>query len=661
MMGTLRSMSTIKRLLTASVLYAGLVLILTWPAIKNIRHSIMGIGDTYQFIWSLWCFGEALKNHLHSIWDCPVILFPYGGNLIQQDYPLWPYFFAWNLQRFGFTLVSSYNAGLMLAFWLNACCTFILTDTVIRDYGSDGGKTGRDFLPAFVAGIAFAFSPYFFARSLGGHFGYMHAYSLPLTALCLYKAHRSNSPLWYIGTGFSLVLAVLCHPYYAIYSASYIVLFYLYNSYAIKLSLSRRAGFSSFWVTFFVVLGSIAWVFAVLLAIFVTMSGGGVYQILGKTVSLRSSANPMITWWLSWGMAFFFRYKLGVKVARKPGWTWKNLFVQWFCVAIPLIVLAPYFVRAGRLVLAGDFAAQDIGWKSGPSGAYPISALFPNVYHSIWGARRHGILTSWDFGETGCIGLGWTAMAVVFLTKAWKGIRWWRFAFLFSLVMSFGPFLRIIHQLDNGPVLPFWFFRYVPIVSGARMPIRWAALAWVGWSVMIARALQSVNSRLWRSVCLIGVLLESLVIPFSSYSSDIPPIYSIVAEDKTPGAILELPFNVNDARKSWGDTDRADPVLYYQTLHHRPIVGGCIARIPDRIFKDYQRQPVLQQLVSWQKGFSGASDMDTSLFIKWARDWRISWVVLDKRRAKGVLVARVKSLLGRPVSEYDRFVAWKIG
>lgn len=639
----------IKRFVEASVLYGGIVVVLTWPSILNIQHSIMGDGGAYQFLWGLWWFGEALKSPFHSLWNCPIMLHPFGANLIQHDYPLWPNFFAWTTQKLGLTLIGSYNASFLLAFWLNACCAFLLAQNVVED-----------FLPSFAAGLAFAFAPYFYSRSVYGHFGLMHAYSLPLTALCLTKARQPNSAVWSVGAGCCLVLAVLCQYYYAVYAASYIVLFTLYHTYGIRLSVSKRLRYSSFGITFFMVLGAVALLSAVFLSIFIAYKGGGVYNVMGREIGLHDTVNPTMAWWLSWEAAFLLRFKLGLKIMRKKEVVWRSLFFQWTWIALPLVALTPFFVQAGRLIMAGDFGAQDLGWKTGPSGAFPISIFFPNVFNTFWGAARHGKLASWSLLEHGSIGLGWTALLVVFLTKPWKGSRWWTFIFLFSLVMSFGPFLKIVPGLENGPALPFWLFRYIPIVSGARMPMRWIALAWVGWSVLIARAIQVLRSRLWRAACLLGVLIESVTIPFNLYSTAVPVVYSLVAQDKRPGVVLELPFNVSDGRKQWGEGGDADQLLYYQTLHHHPIVGGSLGRVPERIFTEYQKQPLIHQVVLWQHGLSTGSEADKDLFMKWIRDWKISWVVLDKERAKGVLGAMTRSHLGQPTYEDDHFVAWRI-
>src|SRR5262249_62393687 len=62
-----------------------------------------------------------------------------------------------------------------------------------------------------------------------------------------------------------------------------------------------------------------------------------------------------------------------------------------------------------------------------------------------------------------------------------------------------------------------------------------------------------------------------------------------------PGAVLELPLGVRDGFGEAGLLDES--VLFYQTIHERPIAGGFVARLPPSVRKRYEESPVLAVLV----------------------------------------------------------------
>jgi hypothetical protein len=160
--------------------------------------------------------------------------------------------------------------------------------------------------------------------------------------------------------------------------------------------------------------------------------------------------------------------------------------------------------------------------------------------------------------------------------------------------------------------------------------------------------------------CLIGVIVESLMISPHFSSIEIPAVYRMLSADKSAGALLELPLGVRDGRKFWGEEFPAE-ILYYQTVHHHPIVGGYLSRVPDRIFSEYAKQPFLQQLILWQNNLPGNQVIEGNSFAAWAKDWKLSWILLDKNRAKGMLSDKISHLLGKPSYEDGSTIAWKIG
>jgi hypothetical protein len=630
-------------MLAAGLMYAGLIVVFTWPMMSRFQTSIVGGGDAFHALWSFWWFEQAIAHPL-SIWDCPLLLHPYGADLIQHDYFLWPNVLALVTRRLGLTLVGSYNGSLWLAIWLNALSMFLLARAVLKEW-----------LPAFVGGLAFAFAPFFWGR-VQGHLGFMHAYPLPLFALCLYKAQQTRSRRWAMGAGGSWVLAALSQYSYAIYAGAYWILWSLYHQCPFSLKIEKRASPRWRWAALFLGIG----VVAAAIAVAVSLGGGREIVLGGVTIRIMRSGRPLTVCCLSWLLAFLLRHRLIVaRRSHPPDALSEDQVRLWGAMALPLILLLPILARGVRLILAGDYAAPYRGMRSGFMGAYAISALLPNIYHSLWGGAIQEGLRSWSLLERGSIGLGWTAIGIVLGTRAQRLARWWTVAFAAFFLLSLGPFLEVYPRLDHGPVLPYWLLSYLPLVSAARVPLRWIVMGLLAWCVLVALGFQRIRSAKWRALAFAGILFEGMAVPLPMTAADIPQIYRTIGLDRAGGAVLELPFGVRDGRRVWGYLFPPER-LYYQTVHQKPLVGGYISGIPDRIFSLYEDQPILRRLVALQTAPDRAQSIPRDEFVKWSGEWGITWVILDRDLAAASLAQEIQRLLGAPLLEGGRLAAWKI-
>jgi hypothetical protein len=205
---------------------------------------------------------------------------------------------------------------------------------------------------------------------------------------------------------------------------------------------------------------------------------------------------PMVVWWLSWLAALGLQYRLVLGARPVPSDRPAGHPIQlWGYTALPLILLLPVVTGVAQLAVSGDLPRLKLNLKLALSGADALSALFPNIYHSLWGLAVHVRLASWSLLERGSIGLGWAATALIVGTRAYKGAGWWTFGFCVFFALSLGPFLELAPGLDRGPVLPFWLLRYVPVMSEARVPSRWIALALVTASVLVGYGVQRIGAR----------------------------------------------------------------------------------------------------------------------------------------------------------------------
>jgi hypothetical protein len=136
---------------------------------------------------------------------------------------------------------------------------------------------------------------------------------------------------------------------------------------------------------------------------------------------------------------------------------------------------------------------------------------------------------------------------------------------------------------------------------------------------------------------------------------DLPSSYLALHEAARPGAVCELPLGLRDGFGETGSLDEA--VLFHQTVHERPIVGGFIARLPPALGRRYDTIPVIRSFLRLSSGGDVASEdmgLPPANAAAALASTGIAYVVLDRRRAGAELVRYVESgILLRPMKEED--------
>jgi hypothetical protein len=198
---------------------------------------------------------------------------------------------------------------------------------------------------------------------------------------------------------------------------------------------------------------------------------------------------------------------------------------------------------------------------------------------------------------------------------------------------------------------PWALLRYVPIVELARSPGRFAILVSLGIAAAMASALSAIVRRSPARRPILAVvtvlLLFELMPAVPLHSAAVPSIYQTIAADPRPEvAVLELPFGVRDGTMSVGDfTARTQ---YFQTAHHKPILGGYLSRVSQRRIAATKRQPVLRLLMYLSEGKTLTRAVPPITRAEWdefAAVNDVGYVVVDHARAAQELQSLIVSTL----------------
>ncbi len=132
--------------------------------------------------------------------------------------------------------------------------------------------------------------------------------------------------------------------------------------------------------------------------------------------------------------------------------------------------------------------------------------------------------------------------------------------------------LGFIGSLGVHAFLHRFLFSHVPGMSSLRVPARWATIAYVGMTMLVAYAVAgSRNQRNWPAILAAAVFvveLHAAPIRWHCTSQPVPPVYRWLKTQRGP--IAELPMG--------GDNEYR--YLRFSTEHHLPMVNGTASFVP---------------------------------------------------------------------------------
>ena len=236
-----------------------------------------------------------------------------------------------------------------------------------------------------------------------------------------------------------------------------------------------------------------------------------------------------------------------------------------------------------------------------------LSFWLPSPRQFLWGSWSNSLApTALDLGHNRAIFLGGLPilLALVGLARSrWQALLWGGLA-LVGFGLALGPMLQVGGVLHADIGLPFGLIEGIPGLNVARVPVRFVVLVVLALAVLGGFGLATLQARfldrfkppvgLALTGLLVALLLaEHLAIPFPSEAAQFPPFYQQLAASNEPGAILEIPYSKNRSLS-----------LYYQTIHHHPIVGGYLSRVVDYPVTDLP--PLAGDAEPGRSGYNGS-------------------------------------------------------
>jgi hypothetical protein len=606
--------------------YAAVALLYSWPLPLHFStHLTSSIaGDTGVYIWNQWVFQREILDHrqLPYFTDAIFSLSGDDANLSLHNYTTFQNLLALPFIR-GLGVVTTFNVVMLLTRVLTAYSMFLLARRVT-------GRTAE----AWVAGVAFAWSPVLVTRSMG-HFSLMAAAPLAVFLLVLLAAAERGRWGWRDIAAFGLVIgwATLTDPYFGIYCLLLGGLFLAAHAVQVTRLSYERVGILRRLLNRAIV-GVAALVIALILW------GGWDFAIFDQPVSVHSLYTPVLLLTFLVGVRIALHYRFGL--AAPWDGVWKSVRVVAGAGAVTAVLLSPLLYAFSYRVMRSGLDLAPAYWRNSPRGVDLLSLFLPNPNHP-WAPEQWRL---WLANPTpdayleNVVSVPLAAVAVLILAwfAGWRPSRWWALVTCAFGLLALGPFVHVagINTFVPGP----WaLLRFVPVIDMARTPARFSIVLTLGASVLFAAALCRLTARRPQQRRAIVVataailLVELLPAPRQLYSGKVPAIYSHVIASPLDTRVLHLPFGVRDGTASEGNFSAQ--TQYFQTAHGRRLIGGYLSRVSERRRLTVRSEPVLAALMALSENRSLPATSydelrrDAPEFLRRAN---IGYVIIDRSR-----------------------------
>ncbi len=619
--------------------YLLLSLALAWPLPRHLSTHLTGppSGDTGVYVWNLWVFQhELVVEHGTPMAPDTVMSLAPAVDLTLHNYTVFANLLAVPLLQV-LPLLTTFNLIYLGLIAFTAWCTALLAR-----------RAGAGAWEAWLAGVAFAWSPVLVARSTA-HFSMLAAAPLPVLLYLLVRAEGTVGFRYAVGIGATLAWAVFCDVYYAVYGVLLVACWTAARTIVVTRGESRARRL--LWFT------RVTDGLIVVTGVFVTVIAlqGGLVEIAGIRVSMRTLYTPMLLLTLLLLLRVLLAWQPRFTLVHRPSWSTIGVLVAG---ALTMTVgMGPVLLAYGERLLDGTMVSPDIYWRSSPPGVDLLAFVMPNPNHPLFGRPFHDWIVARradGFAElTGSISL----VALVTIGVAWRATGWrpkrrWVWMPLLFAACALGPFVMVGGVNTHVPG-PWALLRYAPIIGLARSPSRFTVIVSLLVAVLFGLALTALGRR-WpaaRRTLLVTVtlvlLFELSPAPRTLYSGQAPAVVAHAAADpRDDRRVLVLPFGLRDGTSSLGNFDPL--TQYYQTLHRKRLVGGYLSRLTTQQKAFHLNMPVLHALITLSEGRTLEPDVEQRArasrdrFLERAN---LGYVIVDDRQASPALRAFAIDLL----------------
>lgn len=618
--------------LPALMLFGALAALFTWPLPSLLTTAVLGheAGDNLAAIWNFWWARTAIASPDHSIFWTPYLFAPIGTSLVTHTLSpavtVTAALLPWNIE-----LPVLYNAALIATVFLNFAIAYAATYAITGDR-----------LPSVFAAIAFGGAPFVLVR-LYGHLNLLSAWALPLIFLATLRFERRPGVASALALAGAIGLVAYTDYYYLIFGVLLVALHLLLSFRLIRLSARsltprRRTALRPIVAMMALLCVSMVWIAA---------TGGADITVAGIRLLMTDTFNARVAlgFLLAGALLIWKSPQITFPVPPDPlrKRVWELLPVAVIAAAL---LLSPVLVLAFRLWQAGEYGSQIYFWRSAPPGIDLATLFLGNPIGFAPGAWTASLLERLHIDRMeGTAWLGLAPLAALVLavrrlrTRADAQACLWIAGVFF--VWSLGPYLRVFGA-NTAFMLPQTVVRFVPGLANARIPGRAIVVVQLMIAVLGAMALTSLRrsprGTAIRVAAVLAVTMECWPRPHPFLPIERSTLYASI-KSLPPGIVLEVPLGIQDGIAMRGAIDYR--VLFYQTLHEHPQMGGVISRMSPRTRAAFETDPVVGPILNLSEGRALPEEAASAPLCRATLACGVGYVVLTEAAASDELKAFV--------------------
>jgi len=343
-------------------------------------------------------------------------------------------------------------------------------------------------------------------------------------------------------------------------------------------------------------------------------------------------------------------YLLFNLASERPRWSWRVVGMLVLTMAVTLLLIAAPAYPLARGMIAEETDSQlylqeaagtqtDLVSYFVPPMNHPLAPLFDDLKYTRW---RLGRTLDRPMRMPYSAFLGYTVLALSLIAGArhWRETRVWGALALVAFLLALGPVLRFNHRFYPSVPMPYRLVGWSAPLRLMRNPHRFNALLALPLALLVGYGAAALQDRLaWRRPALLYSLLSALILfdyfnlPTATISARVPDFYRSIAENPEDFAIVGLP----------GDRQYSEYHMFYQTVHHRPLLVGHISRLPPNALEFISSIPLVDGI--YQSGTIHTDRPDLSRQLSLLADAGFRYIILHKELASPEQLTEWRSYL----------------
>ena len=213
------------------------------------------------------------------------------------------------------------------------------------------------------------------------------------------------------------------------------------------------------------------------------------------------------------------------------------------------------------------------------------------------------------------------------LGRRQKDTFFWLASFVLFLLLSLGHYPVLFDRAFPSIPMPLKIFDRLPIFDVVRRPYVFLTMQSLCLSVLAGFGFCTVSKRKSRGLVFflsMLIILESFSMPFQMVSPRVPDYVRLLDREEGDFAILEVP--IGNCGKD----------LFWQTVHRKKKVGGCLSQRPGILVPMLEHTPLLREL--WRPESIADTErnrFNRAPFLQTLDQYDIAFIIVHKRGFEG--------------------------